>query len=136
MTVYRGKDAKIIIDGVTVALAQSASVEVSTGLESLYEIGNPNPVVQELGEVEITGSLERIIGDASLFGKAIPKSQGGKMVLTTFSVVFKASDASGAPMVSLTNCMAESGSIEIPVDDWLTESIDFRATSITLLTVP
>lgn len=135
VTVYRGKDAKILIDEQQVGLAQSASVDVDTGMETLYEIGNPNPVANEPSSLEITGSIERIIGDAELFKKAVPSYSGGKYTLTTFSLVFKASEGEGAPLISLTNCVAESGSFEIPVDDWLTESIDFRATSITVTTV-
>lgn len=134
--VYRGKDAKILIRGTEVGRAQSASVEIATNPETLWEIGSYLPTDVVLGNMEITGSIEKVTMDIprfQLLSLAVPS--GSPPTLTEFDLVFRVGTEAGAPLVSLTGCVVETGSLEIPVDGWISEAIDFRAKNITLTTV-
>lgn len=136
--VYRGKDAAIIVGGTTIARAQSASIEVSTGLEAAYEIGSPMPKNLEQGNVEISGSLEGIVIDSpphQLLSLGIETDSSGNVTLKEWDMEFRAGNVSGAPVVRVTGCKADTGTLDIPQDGWLTESVDFHALTYQLTSV-
>jgi hypothetical protein len=127
-TVYKGWNAKLFIDDLEIACAESASVDVSANLDSYYCIGKRDAFSVVPGNFEITGSITHAwvnIYYLNLLGLADITAMPPK-----FKIVFKASTEVGAPMVYLYNCMFEKGSLDIPTDGVLKESYDFRAESI------
>jgi hypothetical protein len=132
-TYYRGKDAKLYLGGTLLALAQSASVEINPNPERLFEVGSPIAVGIEMGNVEISGSISRIWYDQNtlkLLG--LEGSTASPPVLSKFDLVFKSSPT-GAPVVSLHDCVVSTGSIDIPQDGWLMGDIDFLAREYKLI---
>jgi len=130
MAPFRGWMAKVYKDGVLLGYCQSVTVDVASNLEPYYEIGSRTPVSLIEGNQEVTGTLERLWVDTTLLNLV-----SGTSTLDEFTLVFYASTATGSPKITLTGCKAESGSIDIPQDGELTESIDFRAKNITVETV-
>jgi len=125
ITVYKGWNAKIYIDGILLGNCESAKVDIATGLEPFYEIGSRTPSTLVEGNQEVTGSFSRawINIDYLRFVTAT-----GKM--NDFEIVFKADEVAGAPWIYCYNCKFEKGAIDIPQDGFLMEDYDFRATSI------
>jgi len=132
---YRGIDAEIILDGTTVAVAQSASVEVAAASEAAYEIGSSFPVDIRSGNVEITGSLEKIGVRDPRFQFLTLGPDPATTTLAEFTLEFKLGKESGAPRFRATGCKFETGGVDIPQDGWITETMDFRAKSYELTTV-
>jgi len=127
-TVYKGWNAKLFIDDLEIACAESASVDVASNMDAYYCIGSRFAFSIMPGNFEITGSITHAwvnIYYLSLLGLSDPTAMPPK-----FKMVFKASTEVGAPMVYLYNCMFEKGSLDIPNDGVLKESYDFRAESI------
>jgi len=133
MPAYKGSTAVIEMDTGTgyekVGYTSSVTVDVTRGLEPVYEHGSEDAVDLVSGRREITGTIERAWVDTKLFKRA------GQDALTDFKLRFKASNVSGAPMVELEYCKPEGGSLDLPEDGILTESFDFRARKITVSTV-
>lgn len=134
-TVFKGWNARLYIDDLEIACAESVSVDVSAGLESYYCIGSRFAYSVVPGNFEITGSMTHAwvnIYYLKLLGiDTIPPGLPAK-----FWMCFKASTDAGSPLVYLYNCMFEKGSLDIPTDGVLKESYDFRAESIWVGVVP
>lgn len=134
MAVYKGKDAKILINATTLGYVDSATCDIGRGTEGYYEVGSPEPRELVQGNTEITGSISRVWMDttlASLVGTT-PAA-----VLTSFDLVFKASTTAdgSCPLVSLTDCRLETASIDISQDGYVMGDIDFLARSYLITTV-
>jgi hypothetical protein len=134
-TVYKGWNARLFLDDLEIACAESVSVDVATNMDSYYCIGSRFAYAVVPGNFEITGSIAHAwvnIYYLALMGiTSIPPGTPAK-----FWMCFKASTDVGAPLVYLYNCMFEKGSLDIPQDGVLKESYDFRAESIWVGTVP
>lgn len=127
-TVYKGWNARLYLDDLEIACAESASVDVASGMDAYYCIGSRFAFAVMPGNFEITGSITHAwvnIYYLNLLGLSNPLAMPPKFKLT-----FKASTEVGAPYVYLYNCMFEKGSLDIPNDGVLKESYDFRAESI------
>jgi len=132
MAVYKGWNAKILIDGNEIGFAESTSVEIATGLEPYYEIGNRQPATLIAGNEEITGSMSKAWVNTDYLNLVAP----GNAALTEFDLVFKAGTAAGSPWIYCYNCKFETGSLDIPQDGFLTEDYDFRAQSVYITSAP
>lgn len=134
-TVYKGWNAKIFLDNLEIACAESVSVDVACNTDDYYCIGSRTPYATMPGNFEITGSMDHAwvnIYYLALLGiTTIPPSTPAK-----FWLCFKASTDVGAPMVYLYDVAFESASIDIPQDGVLKESYDFRAGSIWVGLIP
>lgn len=128
-TVYKGWNAKLYIDDLEIACAESASVDITSNMDSYYCIGLRTPYAIMPGNFEITGSISHAWVNTyylALLGISDPTVMPPK-----FKLVFKAS--TDGPTVYLYDCMFEKGSLDIPSDGVLKESYDFRATSIGII---
>ena len=126
--VYKGWNANILYNTTVIGVAESSSVEIATGLEPYYEIGSRTPATLAAGNQEVTGSLSK-----AWINTAYLNLVTGTGALTSFTLVFKASTATGAPWVYCYNCKFESGSLDIPQDGVLMEDYDFRALSVAVV---
>jgi len=134
MTTYKGWDVTLEmaeeLAGTysVIGKARSISVEVSSGIEPIYGVGNRDPVILKEGRREITGSLERVFFDSTYFD-AIGAA-------TDYQPSFRIRAKIGAgPDMTLTleGVKFETWSPDMPQDDYLVESLDFRAKSISLV---
>lgn len=126
-TIYKGWNAKILIEGVEVACCESASVEVAVNLEAYYCVGNKWPYAFVEGNKEITGSISRAWVNTNYLAFITGD-------LTTFDLEFTIPTSSTTGFgVHLYDCQFETGSLDIPADGILTEDYDFRASSIALV---
>ena len=131
--VFKGWNAKIYVRvgagaWQEVGQADSAAVEIASGVEPYYGIGSRIPETLVEGNEEITGSMSRAwvnIDYLALLG-------AGGNALTAFDLVFKAgaTTANTGPWIYVYGCKFETGSLDIPQDGFLTEDYDFRAISI------
>jgi len=130
MPAFRGKDAHIIVDAVTLARVQAVTVDIDTGLETLYEMGSPMPKELVQGNVEITGTIEGILLTEpawQIHSKAFEVDPAtGVLKLKEFDLKV---DILGAKNLRLTlyGCKAETGTLDLPQDGWLGDAIDIRA---------
>lgn len=127
MAVFKGWNAKILYAGSEVGYAESASVEIATGLEPYYQIGSRQPATLIAGNEEVTGTISKAWINTNYLALVAPAAAGA---LSEFTLVFKASTASGAPWVYCYKCKFETGALDIPQDGFLTEDYDFRATTV------
>lgn len=136
--VFKGWNARIYIRRGTLAWEQvgfceSVSLEIATGVEPYYGIGQRVPETLVEGNEEITGSMSRAwvnVDYLTLLG-------AGGTTLTRFDLVFQAGAVTGAgapaPWVYVYDCKFETGSVDIPQDGFLTEDYDFRAISVAVM---
>ncbi len=129
--VYKGWNAKIYLDDLELGCCESASVEIASNIEPYYCVGARDAQALVEGNQEITGSISRAW--VNTYYLALVASTGA---LSEFTLVFKASEASGAPWIYCYNCKFETGSVDIPQDGFLMEDYDFRARSIGFTTGP
>jgi len=132
MPVYKGWHAEIQIrkpagtgSPVTVGRAESASLDIASGLEPYYEIGDREAKELVEGNVEITGTLTRAWIDSKLIAllDLTPAN-----VLADFDLFFFADPAKTMYVYAL-GCKAETTSFDITQDGFLMQDLDFRAKS-------
>lgn len=136
MQVFKGWNAKIYFSaGGTIdpsgllGYADSASVEIASGLEAYYEVGSRQPVELVEGNEEITGSFSR----AWVNTDYLNFMGAGGSTLTEFALEFQVVRPGSSTMfVYCYACKFETGSLDIPQDGILKEDYDFRAKSIHL----
>jgi len=127
MPVYKGWNAKILVDGQEVGYADSASVEITTNLEAFYQLGSRMPVELTEGNEEVTGSFSKAWIDMHYLHLVSP----GNTTLTEFDLCFVVGN--NELVVYCYDCKFERGALDIPQDGILKEDYDFRAKSIALV---
>lgn len=105
-----------------VGFAQSMSVSVAANAEAVRGVGHLFPTKVVEGPREVTGSLEKMYGDQRLWDAT--SSQG-----TYFDL---RAELSGGDTIVTKGAKFDSWDIDIPQDDFLSESADFVATDITV----
>ena len=129
MVVYTGRTANILIgsniaSATKIGTANSASLEIATGLEPYYPVGGHTPYAIVAGNQEITGSLSELWLDVERL-KYLRTST--KTALSEFYLIFKAQNVAGAPYIYAKQCYVETLSFDISQDGTLTQDLDFRA---------
>lgn len=134
ITVFKGKDAKIVYNGTTLGNVDSASVDIARGVETYYEVGSGAPAEIVEGNVEITGSLSRAWLDTTL---AELIGTDTTTALSAFTLVLKASTTADGttPQITVGGCKVESGTIDITQDGYVMGDVDFVGKTYTLTTV-
>lgn len=111
----------------TVGKARSVSVEVTRSSETVYEIGSSDPACIKEGRKEITGSIEHMyVSDA--FYDAIQPERPKTPSFTLKAKIGTTPDKT----ITLSGVKLESWSLDVPQDDYLVESVDYKATSCDL----
>lgn len=128
-TVLKGWNAKIYWDGVLLGYAESAKIDVATGLESFYEVGSKHAVDLVEGNEEVTGSFSKAWINGYYLGFV---SQPGLTSLSEFNLYFSIGSGPSC-YVYCYNCKLEKGAIDIPQDGFLKEDYDFRAKWISIV---
>lgn len=98
------------------------SFTVDRGLQIFHQLGSYDIVSRRETAREITGSIDKGWVDETLFGTEVTGAS-----LTTFQI--EASTSVGRYFLS--GCSIESYDWNLPIDGWITESISFRAKTIT-----
>lgn len=127
--VYKGwnVDVKMGTDSTTiVGQAQSLSAELSANVDPVHGVGNLDPQELKQGPREISGSVERMYGDERLWNGINPEGS------TQDYWTLEADHESGERTLVLNGVKFDSWSLDIPQDDFVTESADFTATEMTL----
>jgi hypothetical protein len=129
MACYSGRNAQILIGAsiataTAVGAAESASLEITTGLEPYNEIGEFTPYCIAEGNQEITGSISRMWIDLKFLNYLRKTSSD---VLSEFFLIFRAGTSAGSPYIYAKQCKAETVSIDISQDGFVMNDIDFRA---------
>jgi len=125
MPVYKGWQAKILVDGTEVGRAESCTIDISAGTEAYWEMGQATPVDVVAGNVEITGTITKAWVDNQLLNliKDAP-------VLSEFDLV--CSIVNTPRSITVYKCKPEASALDIPQDDFLTYDFDFIGTSFAI----
>jgi hypothetical protein len=117
----KGTECKITFAGSVLGYADSVSISIDTGASKKHEIGDRVPKVIKAGLMDVTGSLSRAYVDTTLLQRA-----SGTGDLPTFDII--ASGPNG--QIKVSGCMVTSWSLDLPLDDWVMDSIDFTAKQV------
>ena len=122
MTIYKGWNAVIEKDGLTIGYVTNGDVNVDRTLEPYFEIQSRKVSRFVEGAPSITGKLSKIWIDTNLLNLLV-----GSGTLTSFDLKVKV----GSMWVLLNDCKWAKGALQIPQDGWLEESYDFMAMGMT-----
>ncbi len=133
MTVYKGWNVDVrmgtevtgTVSTELVGKAQSMSVEISNSVEAIHGIGSREPCAVREGPVEISGSLERMYFDERLFDVINPGTETSYLTL-------QGDIEEGDRVIECQGVKFDSWSVDMPQDDFVSESVDFQATAITI----
>jgi len=133
MPVYRGWNAKILIDGTEVGRVQQVRVDIDHSLEAYFEAGTRNAQQIIEGPINITGSFKRAWIDTTYLSLI-----SGTSSLSSFDLYIEVWNKPAGSSSSLAfglyvyNCKLGKGSITVPQEGILTEDYTFIAKSIAL----
>jgi len=128
--VIKGWKAKLLIDYgdgsyEEIGSAESVSIDIDMSIDEYLAIGKSQPIAIVPGAITVSGTIDKAWVDA----KALKLFYGSGTWDTPSPVLFHIyayQDISGGPYIYVFNCYSESLSLDIPADDFLTESLDFR----------
>ncbi len=129
MVSYRGSDGELRKDGDVVACVTSFSLEEAPGIDPVYEMGSRDVQEFHKGNREITGSFDKLYVDKTYVDDIDTDT------ITTYTFEGEVStDAGGTITITLSEVTLTSWSWDLPPEDWVTESIDFQAKSLSTST--
>lgn len=102
----------------------NGTITIDRGLEVFQQIGDYDMTARREAYREITGTIDHGYISPTLF------SSGASQVTSnpwTFAITASFSDHS----MVLSGCSIESYDLDLPTDGWITESVSFRAKTIT-----
>ena len=117
MAVVKGWQAAVYKDGTAIGRATGVTIDISRNPERVYEFDSQDPVEVVTGNREISVTIEKFWVDTTYLDLLTASGSISSFTLLAYKQV-----ASGEPYIQL-DCYVESGSIEIPQDGFLTESI-------------
>jgi len=110
----------------TVALVKGVSFSIAAGTEAVRAIGSRVPSEFKQGPQEITGTIDKMHFD-NRFETLVNSDHPTEM-----SLVIKATNDAGETFtVTLGGVVFPTLSFDMPAEDFVTEGIDFEATSLT-----
>jgi len=119
MTIYRGWNAKLYIEGQEVGYVQEVSVDVDASVETYFAAGKRTVEALIPGPLEITGSFSRAFVNTTYLSLLSSSLQSFDMKITI-----------GNKNIWLYGCKLQKGTLDIPQDGVITEDYDFVASSI------
>jgi hypothetical protein len=125
MPIFSGWEAEILLDGGAIGDAQGITWEINPNLESVYELGSRQPAEFHQGNEEITGTIDKLHVSKDLVERILGDYP------TPVTLVVRPKKGS-SPVYTLSGVLFETAGIEIGAEDLTTESIDFRAQSMTI----
>lgn len=134
MPIYKGWNAKIILDGTEVGKVQQVKIDIDHSLEAYFEAGNRQTVNIVEGPLHITGSLRRAWVDITYLNLI-----SGSGALSSFDLYIEVwnKPASGSDSLAMGlyvyDCKFSKGTITIPQDGVLTEDYNFIAKSVAVV---
>lgn len=137
-----GQAAQGIIDAndlVSVGRAQGVSVEVTSDIKAYHEIGSRYAAELRPGNVTVTGSIKRAYVNGALLklllGEAAETRPQGNWAQPAFNMSLLMENVSQPGVrntVTLHGIKFNNWSYDIPEDDFVMESAEFQALSITV----
>jgi hypothetical protein len=139
-----GADAKLVTDTFevqTVGRVTGIQVAVTTGLEEFHEIGRRHPTSLHPGNIHISGTAQRAyVNGALLFlllGRgASPTARPEPYVQPTFNMTVALTDSAvpgNSGGLELRGVKFQDWSYSLPEEDFVMESVSFRALTIRVL---
>jgi len=123
MTVYKGWNAQLLIDGSVVGYVKEVTIDIDHSLDYYFPAGNRQAALTIEGPVNITGSFSRAWINTTYL--SLLNNTG---TLSEFSLKVQV----GSMYITLNNCKLKKGTLTIPQDGILTEDYDFSALSFSL----
>lgn len=120
MTVYRGWNAKLYIQGQEVGYVTDVSIDIDTGLDPYFAAGKRVVETFIPGQLEITGSFSRAFINTTYLALV------SSLTIQSFDMRLSIDNKN----IWLYGCRLESGSLDVPQDGIITEDYDFVASSI------
>ncbi len=134
MPVYKGWNAKILIDGTEVGKVQQVRIDIDHSLEAYFEAGNRSTLQIVEGPMNITGSFKRAWVDTTYLSLI-----SGSGSLSSFDLYIqvwnKPPDQSPSFALGLYvyDCKFSKGTITVPQEGVLTEDYTFIAKSVAVV---
>ncbi|MCL0034351.1 phage tail tube protein [Dehalococcoidia bacterium] len=125
MAIYHGWEAEILLDGGVIGEAQGITWEVNPNLEAVYELGSRQPAEFHQGNEEITGTIDKLHVNSALVERILGNFP------TPITLVVRPKKGQ-SPVYTLNGVLFETVGLEIGAEDLVTESIDFKAKSMTI----
>lgn len=137
---YKGVNARVYMPSVDnaypVAYAESASVDITTNLETAFTLGSARAQTVSAGNVDISGSLSGYWIDTE-FLKLLGRDSCYALENTfTLQLYTSYCDAGGAPYLYLYGCKADGLSFDLSQDGFLMHDLDFICTDWSYGTYP
>lgn len=126
MTVFKGWQAKIYIDGIEIGCALDVTLRIKNNMESYYGVDDPNVLRFVPGEFELEGTLRRAWINCYYLNLLLGRDI--KNLPFAFDLILESAQEEGACVVYLYGCRFSKGTINIPQDGWLEEHYDFIVT--------
>jgi len=104
--------------------AESVSFDIDMDVMDYFAIGKKEPLAIEAGGVTCSGTIDKAWVDTKML-QLIYGTPTEKLPVRFHIYAYQ--NVSGGPHIYFWNCYAESVSVDIPADGFMTESIDFRA---------
>lgn len=101
----------------------NGTITIDRGLQTFYELGNYDLAARREAVREITGTIEHGYIDDTTF---LAEATGVGSNPATFNIQASMSDHA----VFLSGCSIETYDFEIPADGWITETVSFRAKTV------
>jgi len=112
---------------VTIAYVTGIRFEVNSNVSGIRTLGSRKVSGQKIGNLEITGTIEKIWLDHTYLNKVRPLNDS----LSLYSIVTEVTGSDGVTKtVTLSDVVFKNWSRELPELDVLNESIDFEAADI------
>lgn len=109
-----------------VALCRGISFTVETNTEAVFELGSRTNKEYKRGNLEITGTIDRLIFDNRFFSNVDADHPVER------TIVCYASGSDGTTMtITLSGVVFTSWDFDMPAEDYITESVEFTARDIT-----
>lgn len=127
---YKGYDAELVKvnegDGETViAGVSSFSLDDEPNIDPIYEHGSRTVQEWKKGNKEVSGSLDKVYWDNTYLDQVNADSA------PTIMLRGKVNTAAGTKTVECSGVIFDSWSWDVPAEDFVEESIDFRAKDLT-----
>ena len=126
--VFKGAEGEIR-EGVAgaetvVALVKGVSVSVASGAEPVFEVGKRRPTEFKMGNEEVTGTIDKMHFDNRFIADTLADHP------TEMSLVVKATSGANTFTATINNVIFPSWSLDMPAEDYVAESVEFRGRSI------
>lgn len=119
-----------------IGYAQNVSVRVNGNVVNIHELGERLPQELKAGKIEIDGTIGQFYIDRDMFGGFLGLT-GINERLSDFTLYLDPNGStSGQPRITLSGVKFSGGQLQVSIDTILLNNVDFKATAVSIGTVP